>query len=134
MACVPLSIEIQEDGVTVHLVASGSVSGRELVEANEAFFGSSREPFRRCRFWISDYSAADLGEVDGPSLRRVSEISLDAARSNPDLVVAIIAGADLSFGFARMWEAFSSETGWRVRVVRSPEEARRWIADGAPVE
>ncbi len=133
MGAVPLSIEIQEDGVTVHLVASGSITGRELVEANEAFFGASLESFRRCRFWISDYSAADLAEVDGPSLRRVSEISLDAARSNPDLAVAIVAGADLAFGFARMWEAFSSETGWRVRVVRGPEEAQRWIADGAPV-
>lgn len=107
--------------------AEGPLSGEALVAENRRFFDEEMEAFRACRTWLSNYGPADLSGVKAEHLRELAEISLDVAKQNPDLLVAIVAPADLTFGLSRMWESLADEAHWRTQVFREEDEARAWL-------
>ena len=122
-----VSIAVQSDGESVLLVAAGSLTSEELLQANRAFFSSHMEAFRRCRTWLSDYSEASLDAVSREVIEELAYIAVGASRENRDLLVALIVPRDLPFGLARMWEALSDGTGWKTKAFRSEAEAREWL-------
>ncbi len=124
---MPVVIDIDSAQQAVMLTATGAVRGDELVAANRTFFRDRMAEFRACRTWLGDYTQATLEQVDIHHLRILAQISVDAARHNPRLCVAIVTGKDLSFGTARAWENLAAETGWNTMVFRSRAQAQQWL-------
>ena len=75
----------------------------------------------------------DLREADTKSLgiEDVRSIAANArslaARRKKDWKVAIVAQTDLTFGLARMYEAYASGVHHRTKVFRNFEEAEAWV-------
>lgn len=124
---MPVVIDIDTARQAAVLMATGAVHGDELVAANQAFFRDRMAEFRACRSWLGDYTQATLDQVEMRHLQMLAQISIDAARHNPRLCVAIATSEDLSFGSARAWEGLADATGWSTMVFRSREQAQQWL-------
>lgn len=128
-----MSVVIAWDGPhAVRLVASGVLTGDDLLAANKAFFGEHLERFASARTWLSDYTNCTVGELPTAALHEVADISVRVAKVNPDLIVALAMPADLLFGLGRMWDGLAAQTGWRTGVFRTLAEARAWLASEVP--
>jgi hypothetical protein len=124
---MPVSITIIDGGLGVLLVAEGSLTFREVLDANENFFKQHAEEFIRCRYWFADYSRVEQSDVDFTQIRQLAALHVNVSKLNPQLIVAVHSTADFIFGMARMWESFAAETGWKTQVFRSAEEANAWV-------
>jgi hypothetical protein len=89
--------------------------------------------------------AADLDALDGPDLSgveqfqatpldltRLADLDVSIARLVPNLAIVVIASQPLVFGMARMWEALAHQTGWRIRIVQTRDEAIDWLRSQVP--
>jgi hypothetical protein len=128
---VTLAIDmIRVDGIDgAYQVVREKTSGRDLLEENRIMFFEQTSLFRRCRFWLADFTNSDLAEVSGEDIRALRAIAAEAAALCPELAVAIVAPEDLQFALGRMWSTLTEGTGWRTSAFRSSADACRWLAD-----
>lgn len=113
----------------------GPRTGDELLAENRALFFDRTDRFRACRFWYADFTGSDLTGVTPEHIRQLGEIAERAAKTNPDLVVAIVAPEDLQFGLGRMWTLFTDVTDWTLGTFRTRHEAAVWLSEclGEPI-
>lgn len=116
----------------IRLVASGVLTGEELLAANQAFFAENLSRFGAARTWLSDYTDCSVGDFPTTVLHDLVQLSVQVAAVNPHLVVALAAAPDLLFGLGRMWDGLAAQTGWRAGVFRTLDEAEAWLARQVP--
>ncbi len=88
---------------------------------------SSHEKIRSISYQISDYSAVDRVEISAEEVLHLSQADQEAARINPDMLVAVVGKQDLMFGLLRMWELYAGASKMQACVFRDVEQARDWI-------
>lgn len=124
---MPYEMCFEDGGRGVLVSWVGVVPGRRLIEANEEMY--NRDPDRKLRYQIWDFTAADHMEVSNDELRTLAFQDAQAHKIYPHHVVALVgsseflAAADKLYAiYADVWGGLPSET------FRDVEEARRWIA------
>jgi hypothetical protein len=109
-------------------VASGPLSGAELLEANRTVY-ETEEKTRAIVYIICDYRQVTSVDITAEDIRELAERDKEAARINPNIIMATVVGGDLGFGLSRMWQAYTSENPFVARIFRAMDEAERWVAD-----
>jgi hypothetical protein len=111
----------------VVVTTSGEASLDEFMAGDRRLLSDPRQ--RGGLNLLYDHSALDLSTWRGKDVREVAAADrlvdehLWAAR------IAIVAPADLSFGFSRMWQGLIGTAAQEhVTVVRSVPEAYEWLA------
>ena len=123
---MPITYQLNPDERLVILVHAGVVTDDEFMSFYEALFEDTRfdESFNLLvdlrRAESSVRSAAILNKFAN-FIRRQYESSTAAPK------VAVVAPEDISFGLARMYEAFSKEVPWEFEVFRAIEAALAWL-------
>lgn len=123
---MPISVEIKPNEKLVVLSHEGSVHDDEFLSSYRALFDDPR-------YHISYNLLVDLrraiSSVRGKeALRDVAWLaSLQLANSEVVPKVAVVAPQDISFGLARMYEAFSDSVPWEFKVFRSADAALSWL-------
>ena len=125
-----MSIEIRyfNNGMGVYWLGQGVLTGQDLLEASKETF-KSEEKIKQLKYALIDFTSIDMESIQSAEIRVKAEMDEMAAKTNPDVVVAITASKDVMFGLSRMWEAFVDEIGWKTRVFRSRTEAELWIKE-----
>ena len=126
---MPISIKYDLDQQTTFLKATGTVYPEELLGEFHSFFQSQMSDFRNCRAWLSDYSEADMSELKEADVKQIGAIQVNASKENKNLVVAIVASGDLTFGLARQSQAWADATGWTWSIFPSRSDAERWLIE-----
>ena len=121
-----ISLTFLDSGQGVLQKVREHLNTADLLAANREFFDRNLQEFSKCRYWLSDFTEVITSTLETTDLQKLSHVSLDASRHNPDLVVAICTSGDLIFG---LWEAFPDTTGWTIRVFRSLPEGQAWIRE-----
>lgn len=88
---------------------------------------SSEEKIKRYRYGIADYTAVERFDVSNDEIERIVQEDLKAAGINPRIILALAASGDLVFSLSRMFITLADESGWRIDVFRTAEEAATWI-------
>ncbi len=127
VSAIPIEIEYLEDGGLIG-VASGTLTGRELIDANRAVY-ETPEKTRAIKYQIHDYRRVEGSDVSVAEVRQLAALDQQAARVNPNIVVAVIHSSDVGFGLSRMWQAYTGEFPFISRVFRSMDEARAWVLE-----
>ncbi len=104
-------------------------------EVDEAHFMRFMQPQltnqgNRCeiyRYGIALFATADPINFSTDSLYKLAGWCKQAAFTNPDVHIAIVADHDLPYGLARMWEFFMAGCTWKTGVFRNLSDARAWI-------
>ena len=87
------------------------------------------EKFSKYRYSLSDFTQVTDVDVNNESIQFIAGLCISASRINPYPIVALVADMSLVYGLSRMFEALSNETGWEIMVLRSKEEAVKWIKE-----
>ena len=124
---MPMRIEELDDGRGVQVVGSGDLGDREYYGAVAAHLGA--EDVGKYRYSFADFTAVDSAHVTSHSVQRVADLAVGAERVRSDIVIALVADHDLTFGLSRMWQMFAERTGWTIKVFRDRPEAEAWLRD-----
>ncbi len=105
----------------------GRVEGEDHVRANRGVMADSKALGSRY-FCIIDHSGATELAYDGTAVKQIVEQDKQMMSViRPGFLIAVVAPGNLEFGFSRMWQSMAEITGWEILVVRSRDEAERWI-------
>jgi len=123
---MPYEIRITNDNTRVDTRYFGFLTTAEIYEAYEKRF-TDRKMIEKYRLIVSDYSdvtGTDLGDVD---VRSLAEVYKRASSHNANVIAVAIMSRTVLFGLGRMWEAYVDGISWKVRIVRTKEEAQSFI-------
>ena len=123
---MPITYQLRPDENLVILVHVGAVTDDEFMSFYKALFEDTR-------FDVSFNMLVDLRQAES-SVRGAGTLKESAEFMRRQYVsttarpkIAVVASEDISFGLARMYEAFSDAAHWEFEVFRSADTALAWL-------
>ncbi len=126
---MPYTIEYIERDRGIIVYWTGVVTGPELIKSYRERF-SDIERIKTLRYVITDNSQITDYNVSENDIFTICRITNDAAAGyNSNVYAAAIMPTDISYGMARMAEAYTNKdkTGWQTFVSRSREDVEKWL-------
>jgi hypothetical protein len=122
-----MTIEINyiDDGVGIEIFASGVVTGDEIIEAHKEIYNSDN--LTKQKYQIIDRRECKEYLVSSEDVKKIAEIDIVASKSNPDIIIAIIASTDLQFGMSRVWQVYVEDSKFETQVFRDRKTAEGWL-------
>ena len=124
---MPTEIKDLDGGLGNLITGYGILTGKEYRNAIKKHFSQNAEKFNKYRYSLCDYTKVTRLELDSNDINIVAGLCREASEVNPNVVVALIADKDITFGMSRMWDILFNENNWEVMVFRDREEAEEWI-------
>jgi hypothetical protein len=126
---MPISCHRKQDENLVIFTHKGVVTDDEFFSFYRAFYLDPR--FDKSHNLLVDLREAESTVRSSEALKSFADTArLHTPHVSPSPKIAVVAEADLSFGLARMYEAFSQQVPVEFRVFKEPDEALKWL--GAP--
>jgi hypothetical protein len=123
---MPITYQLKPDLRLVILVHAGVVTDDEFLSFYKALFQDNRfdESFKL----LVDLRQAESSVRSGATLHEFADfIRRQYLSTTATPKVAVVAPEDISFGLARMYEAFSEEVPWEFEVFRAIDAALAWL-------
>ncbi len=122
-----MAIEIQyiDDGIGIEIIATGVVTGEEIIEAHKEIY--SKTNLKKQKYQIIDRTHCEEYQVSSAEVQRIADIDNTAAKTNPNIIMALISPTDVQFGMSRMWEAFIGDSTFVTQVFRDRKRADEWV-------
>jgi hypothetical protein len=114
-----------DNGVGIEIVASGIVTGEEIIEAHKEIYNETN--LKNQKYQIIDRSHCKEYKVSSADVQQIAEIDKAASKSNPDIIIALISPTDIQFGMSRMWQTYVEESRFLSKVFRDSKSADEWI-------
>ena len=111
------------------MTGRGILASEEYLSVLRDHLTADKEKFKRYRYSLSDYTAVTKVEVSADDVRLIAKLSVYASNLNPELVVAIVADRDVSYGLSRLWQLSTDESEWEILVFRSRDDAEAWLRE-----
>ena len=122
---MPIQIKYIQGGVGVEFIGSGVLTGADIIEANKEIYSS--ENLLRQRYQIVDRTKCTEFRVSNEEIQIIAEQDKAAARTNPNIIIALISTTDLQYGISRMYEGHVGDSGFLTEVFRDRKSAEEWI-------
>jgi hypothetical protein len=104
----------------------GTIGDEEFLASYNSFLRNS--DFTTAMNLVVDLSRADSSERSQLVLQNLAAIAKEKLSGIPARpMIAVIAPQNVSFGLARMYEAFADMIPWDFAVFRTAEEALAWL-------
>lgn len=121
-----LRTEFRDGGRGLLRIGSGTLTGKDFIEANRALLAD--EPsLRRLRHALVLLEEVTRLEVSADDLRDMAKVAEEVARFAPSVVIAVVAPGDEVYERALMWKAYVDATRWVTAIFRSRPEAETWL-------
>ncbi|OVE80785.1 hypothetical protein BVY04_04950 [bacterium M21] len=115
---------IGEEGVVLSQHC-GAVSDEEMLSTYRELF-SGQEVLRESDFLV-DLRKADSRSRSSDGIRQMAKASDLAPERGTKRKIAIVVNNDLSFGLARMYQAYAEQACQEVNILYSLDEALPWL-------
>ena len=120
---MPYTTEWQENGIW--WTYCGVVTAKEVLECNLEIYGDDR--FDSLTYELMDLSQAERLELTEAQVKKIAYLDKAAARSNPNMRVALVSKMDLIKELFEMYAKYSEESPWEIENFETVEEARKWL-------
>jgi hypothetical protein len=110
-----------------YIKLTGLLSSGLIIDAFDASVADASYRPGMARLW--DFRDADLSSLDTTTIAMLAQHSTRFPPGINDVKVAFVAGRELEFGLARMFEAFSEDADTKISVHYSLGEAEEWLAE-----
>lgn len=132
---MPIDVTYSNHGAGVILVGRETVTGPDLLQADDVMY-ESEEKIKKMRFILSDYTRVTATTLEQAELTLSIQKDKAAARINPDIVIAVVTGKEITYGVSRMWQILGEihEYPWKEFTTRSLSEAKNWITEQTGLE
>lgn len=127
---MPFKIHYTEDG-GVLLNAVGRRMVDDMLDMNRKIY-ANEEKIRAIKYQLCDLIRVEGGVLTAQDVELVAEQDKQAAKINPNIIVAVVSTMDIAYGLARMWQAYVDQASFETGVFRSMEEARKWLNSKLP--
>ena len=111
---MPVQINIIDDGNGIEYLATGVVTGKEIIEANQKTH--TPDILHPAKYKIVDRTGCTDYRVTEENIRTLSQQDLRASQINNDIVIVLVSQTPLQFGMTRMWQAHIEKTGLRTEI------------------
>ena len=122
---MPIQIKYIDSGIGVEFIGSGVVTGEDIIAANKEIY--SNKNFSKQRYKIVDRTNCTEYKVSTVEIRIIAEQDKAAAKTNPNIIIALISTTDLQYGISRMYQAYVRDIGFLVEVFRNRKSAEEWV-------
>jgi len=122
---MPTRVKHLEDGGVI-AEFSGRIVVEDITGLNDSLY-ESPERIRAIKYQLCDFTDVTDVAVDSSEITDLAKQDLEASVANPHMIIALVGGRDLTYGLARMWEAYASGPALETMVFRSREDAESWI-------
>lgn len=123
---MPYTTRVIREGTGLVRTWTGEVTPLEMVEAVRNFPSVLPDPGRLTHA-LMDLSGVNRIRFDMGGLMEILRVTREQeARMQPGYM-AIVAEDSLVYGIARMYQGFSQDRTWEVRVFRRLPEAEAWL-------
>jgi hypothetical protein len=122
---MPIQIKYINGGIGVEFIASGVVTGTDIIAANKEIY--REENLLIQRYQIVDRTQCTEYEVSTKEIRIIAEQDIAAATINPNIIIAFISKTDLQYGISRMYQAYVGDSGFLTGLFRDRKSAEEWI-------
>ncbi len=120
--------EIVIGGHRADVTLTGTITRDEIVDVNEQILGHPDFAQVKRQLWrfrsVSDFR---IGPDDLPA---IVEIASREPGMSSDMRLAIVVDSALSFGMARMYQAYADHVPWQTLVFERVEDAEAWLGAG----
>ncbi len=124
---MPVELKYFSDGYGIELVGSGVVTGEEIQDCNRVIY--SGDMLLRQKYQLINLTDVEELVVSNTDITELAHQDIEASKTNPDIIIAVVAKDNLSFGLARMWEAHADKATFKTMVFRERREALAWIKE-----
>ena len=123
---MPITVQFKPAAKLIIITHVGSVSDDEFLSSYIAFYDDPR--FDNSFHMLVDLQQAKSSERSQEALRAMAGLVRERlATKDSHMKVAVFAPGDVSFGMARMFEAFGDIAPVDVEVFRSADKALAWL-------
>lgn len=122
---MPVDVNLLEDN-GVELLATGTVYGREIIQANEDIIND--ESLKNIKYKLIDKSGCTEYLVSANEIETVAELNHIFAKANPGIVVAIVESRTLQFSLTGLWQAIVKKRKLKNQNFYTRQEALEWVA------
>lgn len=122
---MPLRHRFDADRNALFLELRGEVTDEDLLRYVEEATRRPGEPTGHVE--LVDLRGVDVTRVEGRTLRRIAHQFGQSEKAPQRVRVALVADSDVSYGLARMYQAFRADSPLDLRVFRDMGEARAWL-------
>jgi hypothetical protein len=122
---MPIEIEYLDGGYRIECIGKGVVTGEEIYNGNRIIY--SGDTLSRHRYQIVNFTNVEKLSVSRDEAVRLANQDIEASKTNPNIVIAVVATLNHAFGLGRMWEAHANMSGFETMVFRTREDAMAWI-------
>jgi hypothetical protein len=122
---MPIQIKYRDGSIGVEFIGSGVVTGTDIIEANKEIY--SNKNFSKQRYKIVDRTHCTEYHVSTEEIRIIAEQDKAAAKTNPNIIIALISTTDLQYGISRMYQAYVRDIGFLTEVFRDRKSAEEWV-------
>lgn len=124
---MPYEIQFEDLGRGVLVTLVGSITGEELIAANEAMYSQDRD--HRLRYQIWDHTSLERLDLSEKELRFLAMQDREAAAESPDQIVALVGSRKMLKEIEKVYSVFSEAwSGFESGRFRTVPDARRWVA------
>lgn len=122
---MPIKINFIDNGVGIEFISSGIVTGKEIIEANKKVY--TRENLSKLKYKIVDRTTCSNYSVTTEEIKIIANQDNEAAKINPNVLIALISTTPLQYGMSRMWEAYTDDIGFQVGIFIDRDSADNWL-------
>lgn len=116
-----------DDGVGIEIIATGCVTGDEIIAAHQEIYSPGN--LKKQRYQIIDRTDCKEYQVSSEDIKKIAEIDKAASNTNPDIIIVIIASTDLQFGVSRMWQVYVEDSTFETEIFRDRITAENWLKE-----
>lgn len=122
---MPIQIKSIDGGIGVEFIGSGIVTGADIITANKENYRN--EKFSKQKYQIVDRTEFAEYQVSTEEIQIIAEQDKAAAKTNPNIIIALISKTDLQYGISRMYQAYVGDSGFLTEIFRDRKSAEEWI-------
>lgn len=124
---MPYEITYHDDPSGVVTRFFGDISDKDVLQSGFDRI-QSVEKFESLTYVIDDYSEVEDVSVTEEGVQDISTFTLEVSVANKNIKFLAIMPDDQIFRQGLLWKMLSQETGWKIDIVHTKEEAEEWIA------
>jgi hypothetical protein len=125
---LPYTIKRRADGGVI-VEFKGVLTVEENQEARLAVVEGDYTNIAKVPYLIGDHSKVEKSTHSADDMRMLAQsMKVDVRAHNPDILIAIVAPKDLSFGLGRVFHAYLGGDK-KTNLFRTRKEAEAWIAE-----
>ena len=124
---MPIQIKYIDGGIGVEFIGSGVVTGADIIATNKEIYRN--ENFYRQRYQIVDRTNCSKYQVSHEEIIKIAEQDKVAAKTNPNIIIALISTSPLQYGLSRMYQAYVGDDAFLSEIFRDRKSAEKWIEE-----